>query len=326
MGGERAVRVAFVFPGQGAQSVGMGRELYQEHPEARQAIDAAAAACGLDLPRLCFEGPEEHLNETEITQPAILAVSAAALAVLAARGVIPVAAAGLSLGEYGALLAAGAADLPALARLVRLRGRFMQEAVPLGTGGMAAALGLDREAARRLCAAAVARTAEEPPPGGWVLAPANLNCPGQIVLAGHLPAVRQAVALGREFGARRLTLLPVSAPFHCSLMTPAAERLRPELAALALRPAALPVVANADAGVVREPAEVRRALLAQVDHPVLWEDGVRRLAELGCDTFVEVGPGRTLSGLIGRILPGARTLPVGDAASLAACLQELGAA
>lgn len=316
--------VAFVFPGQGAQFVGMGRGLYEQSRTARAAIDTAAEACGLDLPGLCFEGPAERLGETEVTQPAILAVSAAVLAVLAERGVVPAAAAGLSLGEYTALLAAGAADLPSMARLVRLRGRFMQEAVPQGTGGMAAVLGLDPEAAGRLCAAAVEGIDGEPPPGGWVLAPANLNCPGQIVISGHLPAVRRAVALGRDFGARRLTLLPVSAPFHCALMRPAAERLRPELEALPLRPARLPVVANVHARVVADPAGVRQALLAQVDNPVLWEDCVRRLFTLGCDTFVEVGPGRSMSAMIARILPEARTFAVGDSETLHTCVQELG--
>lgn len=317
--------VAFVFPGQGAQFVGMGRDLYERVPAARAAFDTAAAACGLNLAELCFTGPAERLSETEVTQPALLAVSAAALAALTERGIAPAAAAGLSLGEYGALLAAGAADLPELARLVRLRGRFMQEAVPQGSGGMAALLGLDAAAAARLCAQAVAALEGQPPAGGWVLEPANLNCPGQIVLAGHLPALRQVGELARAAGARRFTLLPVSAPFHCALMAPAALRLAPELAALPLRPTRLPVVANVDARAVRAPAEVRQALLAQVDHPVLWEDGVRRLAELGCDTFVEVGAGRTLCGLIGRILPGARTLAVGDSEGLAACVQELGA-
>lgn len=324
-GGMR-MRLAFVFPGQGAQFVGMGRELYAAHPTARAVLDAAAAASGVDIPQLCFEGPAERLNETEITQPAILAVSAAALAVLVERGVRPAAAAGLSLGEYGALLAAEAAELPALAHLVRLRGRYMQEAVPLGTGGMAVVLGLDRPAAERLCAAALESMAAEAPPGGWVLSLANLNCPGQIVIAGHLAVLRRAIALGREFGARRLTLLPVSAPFHCALMRPAAERLRPALDALPLRPARLPVVANVHADVVTDPADVRQALLRQVDAPVLWEDCVRRLGALGCDTFVEVGPGRTLSGMIGRILPAARTLAIGDVQTLESCLQELGVA
>lgn len=318
-----------MFPGQGAQAVGMGQALRAAEPAARAAFDLASEACGLDLARLCADGPESVLAETEITQPAILAVSAAVLAVLRERGVRPAAAAGLSLGEYGALLAAGAADLADLAPLVRRRGRYMQEAVPLGTGGMAAVLGCDAAAVEALCAAAKGALAEggEPAPaGGWVLAPANWNCPGQVVLAGHLPALRQAVALGRGFGARRVVLLPVSAPFHCELMAPAADRLAPEVAALPLRPADVPVVCNVDAEVVREPAAVRAALLRQVRRPVLWEASVRRLAALGCDTFVEVGPGQALTGFLARVLPGARGFAVGDPDSLQRCLRELDAA
>jgi [acyl-carrier-protein] S-malonyltransferase len=321
--------VAFLFPGQGAQFVGMGQALYEAEPAARRAFDRAAEGSGLDLQTLCFSGPAERLAETEVTQPAILAVSAAVLAVLRERGVVPAAAAGLSLGEYGALLAAEAAEVGDLAALVRRRGRYMQEAVPLGEGAMAAVLGLERAAVEALCARALealARDGVPPPPGGWVLAPANLNGPGQVVISGHAPAVRQAAALGREFGARRVTLLPVSAPFHCPLMRPAAQRLRSDLEALPLRPAAIPVVCNVRAEVVREPEEVRQALLDQVASPVLWEDCVRRLAALGCDTFLEVGPGQTLTALVGRILPGARAMAVGDPASLERCLAELGAA
>lgn len=317
------MRLAFLFPGQGAQFVGMGRAFYETEPAARRAIEQAAAACELDLPELCLRGPEDRLLETEVTQPAILAVSAAILAVLAERGVSPTAAAGLSLGEYGALLAAGVAELGPLARLVRLRGRYMQEAVPLGTGGMAAVLGLGLAETGRLCAAAVAEL-PDPPPGGWVLSPANLNAPGQIVIAGHLAAVRRAAELGRGFGARRVAPLPVSAPFHCALMGPAAQRLRPELDALPLRRAGVPVVGNAAAEPMREPADLRAALLRQVTEPVRWEECVRRLGAMGCDTFLEVGPGRTLTTLLPRILPEARGFALGDPEALAACLQELG--
>ncbi len=316
-------RIAFLFPGQGAQFVGMGRALYEAEPAAREAIDQAAEASDLDLPALCFSGPEERLMETEVTQPAILAVSAAVLAVLRARGVVPDATAGLSLGEYSALLAAGVADVGPLAALVRRRGRYMQEAVPQGVGAMAAVLGLGREPVEALCARALASLTDAAPDGGWVLTPANLNCPGQIVIAGHAPAVRQAATLGKEFGARRVALLPVSAPFHCALMRPAAERLAPELGAMPLRPAAIPVVCNVRAEVVADPEAVRSALLDQVDHPVLWEDCVRRLAALGCDTFVEVGPGQALTGFVGRILPGARAMAVGDPDALARCVQAV---
>jgi [acyl-carrier-protein] S-malonyltransferase len=312
--------VALVFPGQGAQFVGMGQALLDAEPLARHVLREAGEASGLDLDRLIREGPADRLAETEITQPAILAVSAAVAAVLASRGVVPAATAGLSLGEYTALVAAGALDAGPAAALVRRRGRYMQEAVPLGEGAMAAVLGLEVAAVERLCAEVAAAMPVPAPDGGWVLAPANFNCPGQIVIAGHAAAVAEAAARGREFGARRVAVLPVSAPFHCSLMAPAAARLAPDLAALALRPAACPVVANVHARAVESPDEMRQALLAQVCSPVRWEDVVRTLAATGCDTFVEVGPGKTLSGFIQRILPAARVLAVCDPESLAAAV------
>ena len=307
----------------------MGRSLCEGFPAAREAFAAAAAACGLDLARLCWEGPEDRLAETEVTQPALLAVSAAAWAALVEAGVRPFAAAGLSLGEYGALLAAGAASLPDLARLVRLRGRFMQDAVPVGLGAMAAVLGLEGSGVEDLCRLAVEAVRAEgvpAPSGGWVLAPANWNCPGQVVISGHAEVVRRAVDLGRGAGARRVQLLPVSAPFHCPLMLPAQRRLEPEVAALALRPPAIPVVANVHARALTSVAEVRDALVRQVSSPVRWEESVRALGALGCDAFAEVGPGRTLSGFISRILPGTRTFPVSDPEGLRACVAAVGAA
>ena len=314
------MRLALVFPGQGAQFVGMGQALLEAEPAARRVLEEASLAAELDLDRLVREGPADRLAETEITQPAILAVSAAVQAVLAERGVVPVATAGLSLGESSALVAAGAVDVGPAAALVRRRGRYMQEAVPLGEGAMAAVLGLERAAVERLCAEVAAAMPDPAPAGGWVLAPANFNCPGQIVIAGHAAAVAQAAARGREFGARRVAVLPVSAPFHCPLMAPAATRLAPELAALPLRRAALPVVANVHARVVEGPQEIREALLAQVCSPVRWEEVVGTLAAMGCDTFVEVGPGKTLSGFIQRIVPAARVHAVCDPESLAAAV------
>lgn len=304
--------VAFVFPGQGAQAVGMGVELALAYPEARRAFDVAGEACGLDLWELCRAGPEERLVETEIQQPAILAASAACLRALEARGRRPDAAAGLSLGEYTALVAAGAVDLGTAAALVRKRGRFMQEAVPRGVGAMAAIIGLDAEAVRRACAVAA---------GGEVVEPANYNCPGQVVISGHRAAVERAVALCRAAGARRAVLLPVSAPFHCRLLQPAAERLAPELEAADLRPAAIPVVANATADVVRDPREIRAALVAQVASAVRWEECVRRLWDMGVRRFVEVGPGTALSGFVRRIAPEARIASCQDPESLERCLE-----
>ncbi len=314
-----------VFPGQGAQFVGMGQALLAAEPAARQAFSTASAACGLDLEAAVRDGPPERLAETEVTQPAILAVSLAIHAVLVQRGLRPRAVAGLSLGEYSALVAADAAPLADVAGLVRRRGRYMQEAVPLGEGGMAAVLGLERGDVERLCAAALQGLAGPEPEGGWVLAPANFNCPGQIVIAGHSRALEAATSRGRAFGARRVTPLPVSAPFHCRLMEPAQRRLAPELQALALRPAAVPVINNVAAMPVETPDDIRASLLAQVSSPVLWEDGVRRLGAMGCDTFVEVGPGKTLSTFIQRILPHARVYAVCDPEGLEAALAGCGA-
>lgn len=317
---ETAPRIAFVFPGQGAQHVGMGQALVERYPEARAVFAAASEACGFDLRRLCFDGPAERLAETEITQPAILTVSAAALAVLRGRGLRPGAAAGLSLGEYGALLCAEAADLPDLVALVRRRGRYMQEAVPAGRGAMAAVLGLSPQGADALCRQALAALPTPGPAGGWVLVPANFNCPGQVVISGHREAVEEAVALGRAAGARRVQLLPVSAPFHCPLMAPAAERLGPEIAAIPWRTGRVPVIANSTATVVTRPKDIQEALIAQVSSPVRWEESVRLLVDMGCRLFCEVGPGKALSAFIGRIAPEAITVPVGDPDGVEAAL------
>lgn len=304
--------IAFVFPGQGAQSVGMGTDFAQAYPEARRVFDEASEGCGLDLWRLCAEGPEERLVETEVQQPAILAASLACLEALRASGLRADAVAGLSLGEYTALVAAGALAVGPAAGLVRQRGRFMQEAVPLGAGAMAAVLGLDGEAVRRVCVEAAQ---------GQVVAPANYNCPGQIVISGHREAVERALPLAKAAGARRAVLLPVSAPFHCSLLRPAADRLEPLLLSAPFETASIPVVANVTARAVREPEDVRAALLTQCCAPVRWEDCVRTLWDLGARTFVEVGPGTALAGFIRRILPDAAVAGCHDRASLDRCLE-----
>ncbi len=287
--------IAFVFPGQGAQAVGMGVACADASAAARSAFHVASEASGLDLLALCREGPPERLAETEITQPAILAASAAVLAMLGEAGLSPDAVAGLSLGEYTALVAAGAMDLATAAALVRRRGRYMQEAVPLGAGAMAAILGLDRERVEAICGDT-----------SGVVTPANYNCPGQTVISGEAAAVEAAAAACRAAGARRATVLPVSAPFHCPLMAPAAARLAPELARAPIAHAKVPVVCNVDATVVHDPDAIRQALLKQVDRSVRWEDGVRTLLGMGCDTFVEVGPGGALTAFLKRIDPGAR--------------------
>lgn len=305
--GARLGKVAFVFPGQGAQYVGMGRDLAEQYPQFRRYFDEASEVLGFDLARLCFEGPEERLQETANTQPAILTVSVATLALLRERGLEPDVVAGLSLGEYTALVAAGVLEFRQAVDLVRRRGIYMQEAVPLGEGTMAAILGLESQAVEEIC-----RQARDV---GWV-EPANYNCPGQVVIAGHVAAVEKAVRLAQEAGAARAVILPVSAPFHCKLLAPAGERLARDLQAVPLAPARIPVVANVTADYVREPEAIRELLIRQVSSPVRWEESVRRMMADGVDTFVEVGPGRTLSGFVRRIDRKLRVFNVEDNQSL----------
>ncbi|WPD19941.1 ACP S-malonyltransferase [Thermaerobacter composti] len=297
-------KTAVVFPGQGAQYVGMGRDLYERFPEARRVFEEASAAAGFDVARLCFEGPEERLQLTEFQQPALLAVGVACWRVLAARGLEPAAAAGLSLGEYGALVVAGVLELGDAARVVRLRGRFMQEAVPPGEGAMAAILGLEARAVEDLCRQVVAE-------GAGVVEPANYNCPGQIVVAGHRAAVEAAIVRARTAGARKAVLLPVSAPFHCRLMEPAAQRLAEVLAQVPLRPARIPVVANVTAEPVTDPERIRELLVQQVHRPVRWEQSVRRMQAEGITRLVEMGPGKTLTGFARRIDRSLEAVPAG---------------
>jgi [acyl-carrier-protein] S-malonyltransferase len=284
--------IAFIFPGQGAQKVGMGQALALMQPEAQRAFDEADAALGEPLSRLCFEGPEEQLMLTENQQPAILAVSMAAYAVLAARGLRPDFVAGHSLGEYSANVAAGTLDYADALRIVRRRGRYMQEAVPVGTGAMSAILGLDLEKVTQACLEAA---------DGDVVSPANLNGGGQVVIAGAKSAVARAGERAKALGAKRVLPLPVSAPFHCALMKPAQDRLAPELRALPAHTPRVPIVANVDATPRRSAAEAIEALVEQVSSPVRWEDVVRRLASEGVTTYVEVGPGTALSGMVRRI-------------------------
>ncbi len=284
--------VAFVFPGQGSQLPGMGRELAEAYPESREAFAAADAALSSSLSRTCFEGTETELALTETTQPAILTVSTAAVRALASRGVRPEAAAGHSLGEYSAHVAAGTIGFHEAVRTVRERGRFMQEAVPVGAGAMAAILGLDVARVEQLCSEAA---------GDDVVSPANFNAPGQVVVAGHSDAVARVVDRARDAGAKRAVPLKVSAPFHCSLMAPAAERLDPVLADVSFGDPRIPVYANVDAAPVRESERARRALIEQVTAPVRWQACIESMVSDGIDTFVEVGPGRVLSGLVKRI-------------------------
>ena len=290
----------------------MGKALADAFPVCRDTFAEADAALGEPLSRLCFEGPEDRLLLTENTQPAILAVSVAAARLADSRGVRAVFAAGHSLGEYSAYVAAGTLGFADALRTVRRRGQFMQEAVPVGEGAMSAVLGLDAEALSAACAAAAA---ELP---GRVVAPANLNAPGQIVIAGHADAVARAGELAKAAGAKRVVALAVSAPFHCSLMKPAEERLAPLLRALSAQDPRIPVVANVDAEPRRTAPDAIDGLIQQVASPVRWEDVVRRLLAEGARTFVELGPGTVLSGLIRKIDRSVTTANVEDPASFAA--------
>lgn len=308
------MKIAFVFPGQGSQYVGMGRDFYGRYAEAQEVFAQADAVLGFSLSTLCFEGPKEELQKTVNTQPAVLTVSIAALAVLRAHGVGADVAAGHSLGEYAALVAAGALDFAAAVRLTRRRGQLMQEAVPLGSGGMVAVLGLDRERIGEVVRAARAK---------GVVEAANYNCPGQVVLAGEMPALEEAVRLAKEAGARKSVILPVSGPFHSSLMRRASELFALELEKVQVKRLAFPVVANVSGDYISTAAGVRSALIRQIYSPVLWEESVRRLVADGVGVFVEVGPGKVLTTLIKRIAPGVNCCNVEDQASLEATLAFL---
>lgn len=301
--------IAFVFPGQGSQTVGMGKALAEAFPICRETFEEADAALGMPLSATIFEGPADRLTLTEITQPAILTVSVAAWRLLESRGCRPAIVAGHSLGEYSAHVAAGTFSFADAVRTVHHRGRYMQEAVPVGTGAMAAILGGDEALVAQACVEAA---------DGEVVSPANLNSPGQIVIAGATAAVARAGERAKALGAKRVIPLTVSAPFHCALMSPAQECLTPELRALATRDPRVPVVANVDAEPRYEAAASIEALIRQVSAPVRWEDSVRRLASEGVTAYVEVGPGTVLSGLIRKIAREATVLNLETPDQLAA--------
>ena len=308
-------KMAFLFPGQGAQYVGMGKELAAQYPEARAVFAEADEALGMPLSRLCFEGPEEELHLTVNTQPAVVVTSLACLAVFQKKlGERAAAVAGLSLGEYSALVAAGSLSCGTAVTLVRKRGEYMQEVVPPGKGAMTAIIGLDREEVIRLCREAAAY---------GVVAPANFNCPGQVVISGEKNAVAKARDMARKAGARRVIDLPVSAPFHSPLLKPAGEKMARELEQAPLEDARLPLVANVSAAYLTRKEEIKGALVKQVSEPVLWEETLRRLARDGVEIFVEIGPGRALSGFVRKTVPGATTLNVDDPTSLARALDQL---
>jgi len=307
-------KLAFIFPGQGSQRAGMGKALAEQFPAARAVFDQADQALGFPLSTLCFEGPEEELKLTANTQPAILTTSMAAYRVLEEQGIVPDYVAGHSLGEYSALVASGCLSLPEAVVTVRNRGTYMQEAVPAGQGAMAALLGLPLPAVQQVCE----RAAQ-----GQVVVPANLNSPGQIVISGHKQAVERAAAAAKDAGAKRAVLLPVSAPFHSSLLQPAAARLENDFQRIRFGGLSIPLVTNVDAEVIETPQAARDALLRQVPAPVRWEESMRKLIELGCDCFIEVGPGKILAGLLRQIDRSVRALSVEDPASLEKTLAVL---
>ncbi len=309
--------VGLVFPGQGSQSVGMGRAFHEAFPVVRTVYEEARTILGYDVAALCFEGPADRLNLTEYTQPALLTASIAALRLLEPLDLRPLAMAGHSLGEYSALVAAGGLTFGSAVSLVQKRGRYMAEAVPSGSGLVAAILGLDADGVGEACREAAAV---------GVVAPANFNCPGQVVIAGEKAAVEKAIELAKVKGARKAIPLPVSVPVHTPLMQKAADRLAADVAAVAWSDLTVPVINNADARPLKSAADVQASLIRQLPSPVRWEESVKVMCGLGVTTFIEVGPGTVLAGLIKRIAPEATTLSVQDPKSLDAALKSLSVA
>ena len=306
-------KIAFVFPGQGAQTVGMGKDIYEHDVDARAILEQANEALGFSITELMFNGPDTELKQTANTQPALLTVSVAFLKLIEKSGLKADYVAGHSLGEYSALVAAGVLSFEDAVRTVRARGQFMEQAVPGGQGAMAAVLGAEREALKQLCAQITSE--------GKLVELANMNCPGQIVVSGSVDGVNEVVARGKEIGAKRVIPLEVSGPFHSSLMEKAAIALREELEKLTMQDASIPVIANVTAEPVSAAAQITSLLEQQVCAPVLWEDSVKKLIELGVDTFVEIGSGSVLTGLIKKIDRNVTTVTINSLESLQAFTQ-----
>ena len=312
---EKLNKIAFIFPGQGAQYPGMGKELAESYDVAMKVFEEAGKALGIDMKDLCFNGSEEDLKMTENTQPTILTVSVALAKILLEKGIKPDYTAGLSLGEYSAHVIAESISFPDAVKLVRKRGRFMQEAVPAGEGTMAAIMGLDRNQ--------VMKGLKETSSSG-IVEPANYNCSGQIVIAGETAAVEKACEILKGMGAKRAILLPVSAPFHSSLLAPAGEKLAKELEIVTVYDMKIPVITNVNADIIANKDEIKSNLIRQVSSSVLWEDSVKKMIDLGVKTFIEIGPGKALSGFVKKIDKEVTVLNVEDLASLARTLEALG--
>lgn len=310
------MKIAFVFPGQGSQYVGMGKDLFENFDEVKVLYEEASSSLGYDLAEMSFSGPLEELNKTFRTQPCILTASLSAHAILSSQGISPYVVAGHSLGEYSAIVAAGVVPFREAVALTEKRGIFMQEAVPEGQGLMAAIIGLSRNKVDEICLSVES---------GYV-SPANYNCPGQIVIAGERKGVEEAMKLAKNAGAKRALALAVSAPSHCTLMVEASNRLARLLDTIEFRDAAVPVVNNADAMFLTNSEKIKSSLIKQLNRPLLWEDSVRKIAGTGINTFVEVGPGKVLSGLLKRIEPSLKLFNVEDVESLNKTVRELRAA
>ncbi|OGW40363.1 MAG: [acyl-carrier-protein] S-malonyltransferase [Nitrospirae bacterium RBG_13_39_12] len=307
------MKIAFVFPGQGSQYVGMGKEIHENFAEAEEIFKEASEALGYDVANLCFNGPEEELNKTFRTQPCILTVSIALYNVLLSRGIKPSVVAGHSLGEYSALVAAGVLSFKDAVKLTEKRGQFMQDAVPEGKGLMAAILGMERNKVDEICKSLKSGYAS----------PANYNCPGQIVIAGEKPAVEEAINLCKDAGAKRAVKLSVSVPSHCKLMDNASGKLAEIFESIVFNPPGIPLVNNADAMFLDNIEIIKKSLVRQISSPLLWEDSIMAIADSGINNFVEVGPGKVLSGLVRRIVPDANVLNFEDLKSLEKTLSQI---